>query len=92
MMIQGNPASRYYVQTGRRDGQPSMLRLREAIPDREKPHDPGKDSHEGPIVIEGQAPEFWAEINKAGFAWIQVAFKRFWVFNEVLAEKSRAGV
>ena len=92
MTIQGDPAKRYYVQSGRRDGQPSMLRLREAIPDREKPHDPGKDSHDGPILLEADRPEFWTQINLAGFAWIQVSFKRFWVFNEVLAEKSRAGV
>jgi hypothetical protein len=88
----GDKTKRYYVRPrGRNADGVRTLALVEGVPDLAKPDDPGRDSHDGPVLIEGDETTGWTAFNLAGFCWIDRAFKRYWEFNPEKAVRIRAG-
>jgi hypothetical protein len=88
----GDGTKRYYVKARGRDAEGvRMLALVEGLPDPQKPDDPGKDTHDGPVVLEGSEATAWTAFNVAGFCWIDRAFKRYWEFNPDKAARIAKG-
>jgi hypothetical protein len=68
-----------------------MLALVEGVPAADKPEDPSKDSHDGPVLLEVNQTTGLTTFVEAGFCWIDRGFRRFWELNPEKAVRIRAG-
>ena len=85
----GEAEKRYYVVDRGKTDEGTHFALVEGIPDPNASDKPDKDTRDGRVIHEETGGDFWTSINLQGFTWVDRNFKRFWVYEPVLAAKVR---